>query len=77
MTRTTIMLPEALKRRAIEEASRRQVSLGELIRTALRGVLAEPLDPNADALFGDEARFTAEAPPDLAADHDRYLYDEP
>lgn len=77
MNRTTIMLPEKLKSRAAEEASNRGVSLGELIRKALQELLTDPLDFEGDSFFADTARFTGDAPTDLAADHDRYLYDEP
>lgn len=77
MNRTTVMLPKDLKSRAAEEAAQRGISLGELIRKALQDILEDPLDFEGDALFADTARFTGDTPADLAAEHDRYLYDEP
>jgi hypothetical protein len=74
MKRTTIMLPEALRRRAAIRASQRGISLGELIRDSLDAAL-----PGAsyehDPLFED-AVFDGPAPRDLSAKHDRYLYDK-
>lgn len=76
MQRTTIMLPASLKAKATQEADRRGVSLGELIRQALDQAVEDPLDPSTDALLADEAVFRGETPGDLAENHDRYLYDE-
>jgi hypothetical protein len=74
MKRTTIMLPEELRRRAASRAKQRGISLGELIRdsldTALPGVSYEE-----DPLFEDVI-FDDPAPRDLSANHDRYLYEK-
>jgi len=74
MKRTTIMLPEALRRRAASRAKQRGISLGELIRdcldTALPGASYEE-----DPLFEDVI-FDGPAPRDLSAKHDKYLYDK-
>jgi hypothetical protein len=74
MKRTTIMLPEALRRRAALRARQRGISLGELIRdsldAALPGVAYEQ-----DPLFEDVI-FDGPAPRDLSARHDRYLYNK-
>lgn len=77
MQRTTIMLPETLKRRASQRAASQGVSLGKFIRKAIaanldRGAVADASDP----LFADAEVFTGEAPTDLAANHDQYLYGE-
>ncbi len=69
------MLPRELKRRADERARRRGVSLGELVRESLTAYLTEPASAQ-DSLLSDRAVCRRRAPKDLAADHDRYLYDE-
>ena len=74
MKRTTIMLPEALRRRAASRAKQRGISLGELIRVSLdTAVPAASYDE--DPLFEDVI-FDGPAPRDLSAKHDRYLYDK-
>ena len=73
MKRTTIMLPEALRRRAASRAKQRGISLGELIRTSLDTAL--PAASEEDPLFEDVI-FDGPAPRDLAAKHDQYLYDK-
>lgn len=74
MKRTTIMLPEALRRRAATRASQRGISLGELIRDSL-GAALPGVSYDQDPLFED-AVFDGPAPRDLAARHDKYLYDK-
>lgn len=77
MHRTTIMLPDELRRRAHAVAREEGISVGELIRRLLvesfrdRGLVAEE-----DPLFADAAVFAGEAPSDLAAEHDRHLYED-
>lgn len=75
MHRTTIMLPEELRNRAMKKAAEMGVSLGELIRDSLDRLL-RPSEHSAgdDPLFSDDAVFTGESPEDLAAEHDRHLY---
>lgn len=75
MKRTTIMLPQSLRIRAIERARGMGISLGELIRKSLEIILSStgnivPYDP----LFDDNEFFTGEAPKDLSKNHDYYLY---
>lgn len=79
MNRTTLMLPAGLKARAHRRARELGISLGQLIRQALESQLTDADGERLveDPLFADEAVWTGEAPNDLAADHDRYLYDEP
>jgi len=73
MHRTTILLPDELRRRAVREAKALGISLGELIRRRLAGA-------GGDARSEEVARFLARrpwdgaAPDDTAANHDLYLY---
>jgi hypothetical protein len=75
MQRTTIMLPRDLKERAAREARSRGVSLGELIREALAGVLRGDRDPaGQDPLIGDTAVYDGPVPADTSERHDEVLY---
>lgn len=78
MQRTTIMLPYALRLEAQRLALEQGVSLGELVRQALLDLLRNRRSGSADVdpLFADSAAWDGDAPMDLAADHDRYLYGE-
>ena len=77
MQRTTIMLPEALKRRANQRAAAQGVSLGKFIRKAIAADLERgPVVSASDPLFSDAEGFAGEAPTDLAANHDHHLYGE-
>jgi len=77
MHRTTIMLPPELRHKAQRRAQERGISLGELIRQALEEALQKPLaSPKDDPLLADDGVFVGDTPTNLAADHDRYLYDE-
>lgn len=77
MQRTSIMLPPALKTRALRQAQVLGISLGELIRRSLvltiRGRAPAP-GQHDDPLFADTAVFRGPAPRDLSRRHDRYLY---
>jgi hypothetical protein len=74
MKRTTIMLPDALRRRAASRAEQRGISLGELIRNSLETALPAA-SYEEDPLFEDVV-FDGPAPRDLSAKHDKYLYDK-
>ena len=75
MTRTTIMLPQDLKARAIHLASEMGISLGQLIRESLENMLdVSRAVEHEDPLFSDTAVFEGPCPLDLSKDHDRYLY---
>ena len=78
MQRTTIMLPPTLKLRAQQLAQERGVSLGDLVRQALDALLGQAGKEGAapDPLFADEALWDGDTPPDLAQNHDAYLYGE-
>jgi hypothetical protein len=72
MHRTTILIPDDLRRRAYREAKALGISLSELIRRRLA--------PDGDADKTDRPRFftrqpwTGQGPSDTAANHDAYLY---
>jgi hypothetical protein len=77
MHRTTLMIPEDLKERAAKQAQERGVSLGELVREALRECVerAEVKRSRAsDPIFYDDAVFDGDSALDLAARHDEHLY---
>ena len=76
MKRTTIMLPEDLRRRALFRAKQTGVSLGELIRDSLNSALPDATyDAQRDSLFEDVI-FDGPAPADMSTNHDKYLYDD-
>ena len=68
------MLPEALKHRAEQAAHSEGISLAELIRVSLEDRLQN--GGERDPFFADTKVFSGEAPADLAANHDAYLYDD-
>jgi hypothetical protein len=72
MHRTTILLPDDLRRRAEREARALGISLGELIRRRLAGA-GSGGEPER-ARFFDRQPWTGPGPSDTAANHDRYLY---
>jgi hypothetical protein len=72
MHRTTILLPDDLRRAAEAEARLAGISLGELIRRRLRPSLRRA-DAAAPAFFSREP-WVDNGPADLSANHDRYLY---
>jgi len=75
MRRTTVMLPDDLKDRAMRQAGSLGISLGEFIRDALVLSLERPEEAlGRDPLLADWAVSDADGPSDMAADHDRYLY---
>ncbi len=75
MKRTTIMLPEGLRRRALSRAKQKGVSLGELIRDSLDAALPVTYDAEHDPLFEDVI-YDGPAPADGSSKHDKYLYDD-
>jgi len=78
MKRTTVMLPLELKARAENKARERGLSFGEVVRESLsRYVRDEGAGRGGDSLLADDAVFGGPTPPDLAAEHDRHLYDDP
>ncbi len=77
MNRTTIMLPEELKRQAQERAMAAGISFGELVRRSLTiTVSTPPPERTEDPLFADSSIYQGEAPADLSKNHDQYLYSD-
>jgi len=76
MKRTTIMLPEDLKMRALKRADIVGLSLGGFIRESLEKSLqtSDVDQADDDPLFADNATFQGKTPADLALKHDDYLY---
>ena len=75
MHRTTIMLPADLKAKAQRRAKQMGISLGDLIRQALKEAVKKPGNGKAvDPLFADTAVYEGPGPTDLAINHDEYLY---
>ena len=76
MERTTIMLPEDLKMRALKHAEIMGLSLGGFIRESLE----KPLRPSDveqaddDPFFADNVVYQGKTPEDLALNYDDYLY---
>lgn len=72
MHRTTIMLPEDLRRSADREAKELGISLSELIRRRLadKGTKAEKSRPR----FFSRQPWEGAGTDDIAANHDAYLY---
>jgi Arc/MetJ-type ribon-helix-helix transcriptional regulator len=78
MKRTTVMLPEELRARAMRRARNLGLSLGEFIRRAMEALLEDKGGgADEDPLLRDEATYDGHVPGDLAARHDEYLYDRP
>ena len=76
MKRTTVMLPDGLRRRALSRAKQKGVSLGELIRDSLDAALpAVSYDGESDPLF-ENVVYDGPAPADLSTRHDKHLYDD-
>jgi len=75
MKRTTVMLPQDLKMRALKSANMMGVSFGQLVRESLERALNDRDDIlSEDSLFADDAVFRGDSPADLAKNHDSYLY---
>ena len=76
MKRTTIMLPQALRQRALLRAKQKGISLGELIRDSLDAALpGVSYDVGGDPLF-ENVIYDGPAPSDASAKHDKYVYDD-
>jgi hypothetical protein len=72
MHRTTILLPNELRRRADREAKALGISLSELIRRRLASDDG-PSNPERPRFFARQP-WTGPGPVDTAANHDTYLY---
>ncbi len=78
MKRTTIMLPDGLKMRAMKRAEIMGLSLGGFIREALEKILQTPdaKQSDDDPFFADDVVFQGKIPKDLALNHDDHLYED-
>jgi hypothetical protein len=78
--RTTVVLPDPLKQRAIARAREQNISFGEFVRRAVEKMLSAP--PRGDGKrktgdpFGDNLEIHDGGPSDAAAHHDDYLYND-
>lgn len=86
MWKTTLMLPIELKERAQRIARTRGISFGELMRQSLESTVVadERTKSLEDDPFWADLRNLKNLPPpefdaptDMAANHDKYLYDDP
>ncbi len=76
MNRTTIMLPETLKMKAMNLAKNEGVSLGEFIRESIIMRFRKNTTPiKQDPFFSESLVFSGNSPKDLAENHDDYLYE--
>ena len=74
MHRTTIMIPEDLKTR-IEDFSRKKgLSMGEVVREAVKELLMRSDESKGDSFFCDKVVYKEDAPKDISLKHDEYLY---
>lgn len=75
MYRTTIMLPIDLKSKAQKIASKKGMSLGELIRESLEQRISRSKTlETSDPFFDDENFYTGDVPSSISSKHDDYLY---
>jgi hypothetical protein len=75
MKRTTIMMPDDLKIRAVKRADSLGISLAEFIRDSLeRNLKSDKAVIFADPYLGDDGVYNGDIPSDLAQNHDTYLY---
>lgn len=75
MKRTTIMLPEDLKKMVENEAHRRGSSAGEVIRLALKELFQpKRRKRKKDPLFTDDLIYKGTVEKDYSLNHDNYLY---
>jgi hypothetical protein len=75
MERMTVMVPKDLSVRARKKAKALGISVGELVRESLVEKLCTGnAERRKDPFFADRVVFHGKTPPDLAANHDKYLY---
>ena len=75
MHKTTIMLPIELKHLAEQEAHRRGISLGEVIRIALKELTrSTKKKKKRDSLFDMNLVYHGSCKNDLSISHDEHLY---
>jgi hypothetical protein len=75
MHKTTIMLTDDLKLIVEQEAMQRGVSMGEIIRTALRELMTKHKENGGpDPLFDYNLVHKGSCEKDISTHHDDYLY---
>jgi hypothetical protein len=76
--RTTIVLPDPLKQRAVARAREQGISFGEFVRRAVENMLTAPPRGTSRKKTGDPFWDNLEVydggPTDVAGHHDDYLY---
>jgi hypothetical protein len=76
--RTTIVLPDPLKQRAVARAREQGISFGEFVRRAVENMLTAPPRGTSRKKTGDPFWDNLEVydggPTDVAGRHDDYLY---
>ncbi len=77
MHRTTILLPESIRLKAIRYAQKQGISLGELIRTSLEMRMSSngQIINATDIFMNDKRVYSEKIPKDLSKQHDNYLYE--
>lgn len=77
MNRTTILLPENLKRKVNLKAKIQKLSLGEYIRKSLESSLKMGFDDlKNDPFINDKNIFIDKVETDISLRHDDYIYGE-
>ncbi|MCX5658417.1 MAG: hypothetical protein NTW19_01690 [Planctomycetota bacterium] len=77
MTRTTIILPEAIKSMALSAARRRNMNFSEFVRAAIVETAGKGRAVSKESLIAKPLVYKGPAERDLGRNHDKYLYDEP
>src|SRR5262245_330824 len=77
MTRTTIILPEAIKSMALSAARKRNMNFSEFVRDAIVEAAKKNRGASKESLLLKPLVYKGPAESDLGRNHDKYLYDEP
>ena len=76
--RTTIVMPEPLKRRAVAKARQEGISFGELVRRAVEKEVSAATKnrgrKTGDPFLDGIKIFDVDGPADLSVNHDDYIY---
>ena len=77
--RTTIVMPEPLKRRAVAKAREQGISFGEFVRRAVEKEIAVPAPKKRGKKTGDPfwdnmKFYDVDGPADYSVRHDDYIY---
>lgn len=78
MTRTTLLIPEDLRRSSFAEARRRGLSFGAFVREALRDALRQAHEAGrvGDSFLDDSGVYAGPVPTDSSTRIDDALYGE-